>query len=45
VQAFPTSSFSKDTPDSRPIQKANTGKIVAIPEVDGLHHRYERRAA
>ena len=38
-------SLEKDTPDRRPIQPANAGKIVAIPEVGGLHHRYERRAA
>ena len=38
-------SLEKDTPDRRPIQPANAGKIVAIPEVSGLHHRYERRAA
>ena len=38
-------SLQKDTPDGRPIQPMNAGKIVAIPEVGGLHHRYERRAA
>jgi putative transposase len=38
-------SLQKDTPDRRPIQPANAGKIVAIPEVGGLHHRYECRAA
>jgi hypothetical protein len=37
--------LSKDTPDGRPIQPASAGEIVAIPEVGGLHHRYERRAA
>jgi putative transposase len=37
--------LEKDTPDKRPIQPASAGKIVAIPEVGGLHHRYERRAA
>jgi len=37
-------SLQKDTPDKRPIQPASAGKIVAIPEVGGLH-RYERRAA
>ena len=38
-------SLEKDTPDPRPIQPPGTGKIVAIAEVGGLHHRYERRAA
>jgi transposase InsO family protein len=38
-------SLQKDTPDKRPIQPADAGRIVAIPEVGGLHHRYERRAA
>ena len=38
-------SLEKDTPDKRPIQAVSAGKIVAIPEVGGLHHRYERRVA
>ena len=37
--------LGKDTPETRPIQTPSDGKIVAIPEVGGLHHRYERRAA
>ena len=36
-------SWDKDSPDPRPVQ--SVGKIVAISEVGGLHHRYERRAA
>ena len=36
--------LEKDTPDHRPVS-TSTGPIVAIPEVGGLHHRYERRAA
>jgi hypothetical protein len=36
-------SLDKDSPDPRPVQ--SIGDIVAIPEVGGLHHRYERRAA
>jgi putative transposase len=36
-------SLDKDSPVPRPVQAV--GKIVAIPEVGGLHHRYERRAA
>ena len=34
-------SLDKDSPDPRPVQ--SVGKITAIPEVGGLHHRYERR--
>jgi putative transposase len=37
--------LQKDTPESRPVQTPEAGRIVAIPEVGGLHHRYERRAA
>jgi transposase InsO family protein len=37
--------LQKDTPESRPVQAPEAGRIVAIPEVGGLHHRYERRAA
>jgi transposase InsO family protein len=36
-------SLEKDSPDPRPVQ--SLGTIVAISEVGGLHHRYERRAA
>jgi putative transposase len=35
--------LAKDTPASRPIM--GDGVVVAIPEIGGLHHRYERRAA
>jgi putative transposase len=38
-------SLNKDCPDSRRIQPPSAGKIVAFPEVGGLHYRYERRAA
>jgi transposase InsO family protein len=34
--------LDKDAPDLRPIV---TGKIVQLPEVGGLHHRYVRQAA
>ena len=29
----------------RPVQPPEAGRIISIPEVGGLHHRYERRAA
>ena len=38
-------SLDKDAPIPRPIAPPNQGRIVAIPQVGGLHHRYERRAA
>ncbi|MFN2196909.1 MAG: integrase core domain-containing protein [Anaerolineales bacterium] len=38
-------SLAKDAPESRAIQEAELGKVIEIPEVGGLHHHYERRAA
>jgi len=38
-------SLGKDAPIARPIQPVGTGTIIAIPQVGGLHHRYERIAA
>jgi putative transposase len=37
--------LEKDTPVSRPIAPPVAGPIVAIPQVGGLHHRYDRRVA
>jgi transposase InsO family protein len=37
--------LDKDAPETRPVQPSDSGKVVAIPEVGGLHHRYQRRAA
>jgi transposase InsO family protein len=37
--------LDKDTPVSRPISRSTAGRIMAIPQVGGLHHRYERIAA
>ena len=37
--------LKKDTPDHRAVSPTAAGPIIAIPEVGGLHHRYERRAA
>src|SRR5262249_34080529 len=33
-------SLDKDSPDSRSVQ--SVGRVIAFPEVGGLHHRYER---
>jgi transposase InsO family protein len=38
-------SLGKDSPQPRPIQRPEIGTVVAISQVGGLHHRYERRAA
>lgn len=37
--------LAKDSPVSRPVQSPAAGRIVATPEVGGLHHRYHRVAA
>ena len=38
-------SLNKDAPVHRPIAAPGVGRVVAIPQVGGLHHRYERQAA
>jgi transposase InsO family protein len=38
-------SLAKDSPTRRPIARPAIGPVVAIPQVRGLHHRYDRRAA
>jgi len=37
--------LAKDAPKPRAVDRPENGRIVAIPQVGGLHHRYERRAA
>ena len=37
--------LEKDTPVPRPVAPSAVGPVVAIPQVGGLHHRYERQAA
>jgi hypothetical protein len=41
----PHLSLEKDAPESRAIQPREAGIVVELPQVGGLHHRYERRAA
>jgi transposase InsO family protein len=38
-------SLAKDSPEPRAVQLPELGRIVAIPQVGGLHHRYDRCAA
>ena len=38
-------SLGKDSSVPRPVESAKAGKIIALPQVGGLHHRYERLAA
>jgi putative transposase len=37
--------LEKDAPDPRPISPTSRGPIFVIPDVGGLHRRYERQAA
>ena len=37
--------LSKDTPVPRATSPPDEGDIIAFPQLGGLHHRYERRAA
>ena len=38
-------SLEKDAPTPRRVHAASDGCVIVFPEVGGLHHRYERRAA
>ena len=38
-------SLDKDSPEPRAIQSTEAGTVIELPQVGGLHHRYERRAA
>jgi putative transposase len=37
--------LGKDVPITRPVMPPPVGRIVATPQVGGLHHRYDRAAA
>ena len=37
--------LEKDAPEPRAVEPPEHGRIVALPHVGGLHHRYVRRAA
>jgi len=38
-------SLDKDAPISRKVSHSTSGRIIAIPQMNGLHHRYKRLAA
>src|SRR5437870_13652642 len=38
-------SLGKDSPEPRSIQPEQLGRVVALPQLGGLHHRYERLTA
>jgi hypothetical protein len=37
--------LEKDAPEPRAVEPPEQGRVVALPQVGGLHHRYVRRAA
>jgi putative transposase len=37
--------LDNEAPASRPIQPPALGSVIGLPQLGGLHHRYERRAA
>jgi transposase InsO family protein len=37
--------LDKDAPELRKPESPDGGKVIALPMVGGLHHRYARRAA
>jgi hypothetical protein len=38
-------SLGKDCPEPRPVHPPTHGKVIAIPQVGGLNHPYERLSA
>ena len=45
MQSLTHLALGKDAPISRPVMATTVGPIVSIPQVGGLHQRYDRAAA
>ena len=43
-QSRPHLALARDAPVPRAVEPPSRGKVVAIPQVGGLHHRYARAA-
>ena len=43
-ESRPHLSLDRNAPVPRPIESAERGKVIAIPQLGGLHHRYARAA-
>jgi hypothetical protein len=41
----PHLSLEKDSPEPRKVHPPELRRVISIPQVGGLHHPYERRAA
>ena len=41
----PHLSLDRNSPSPREMERPSQGKVLSIPQVGGLHHRYTRRAA
>ena len=41
----PHMSLAGDAPAGRDVEQSEIGKVIALPRLGGLHHRYARRAA
>ena len=41
----PHQGLDQDFPQPRPIEPPDQGKIIGLPLLGGLHHRYTRHAA
>jgi len=43
-QARPHRSLGQNAPEPRAVEPPERGRVIALPQVGGLHHRYTRAA-